>query len=88
MSLEVKKLTVAYGSRVVLDNVSFELEDGQIVGLVAPNGTGKTTLFNAIMRFIPIQNGRILVDGTEYTEAAKDVLNLHKHITFFPDQAD
>lgn len=88
MSLEVKELTVAYGDHVVLDNISFHLEDGQIVGLVAPNGTGKTTLFNAIMRFIPIQSGHILVDGTKYTEASKDVLNLHKKVTFFPDQAD
>jgi ABC-2 type transport system ATP-binding protein len=88
MTLKVEELTVAYGSRIVLDNISFEIEKGQLIGLVAPNGTGKTTLFNAIMRFIPIQSGKISVENKEYTSSDKDVLNLHKKITFFPDQAD
>lgn len=88
MTLEVKNLSVSYGSFEVLKNVSFHLEDGQIVGLVAPNGTGKTTMFNAIMRFIPIEQGAILVDEKEYSPNDKDVLALHKLITFFPDQAD
>lgn len=88
MTLEVKELTVAYGDHVVLDRVGFHLEKGLIIGLVAPNGTGKTTLFNAMMRFIPIQSGQILIDGIEYTSASTDVLKLHELVTFFPDQAD
>lgn len=88
MTLEIKNFSVSYGSFEVLKDISFHLNDGQIVGLVAPNGTGKTTLFNAIMRFIPIDQGEILVDGKEYSPSDKDVLALHKLITFFPDQAD
>lgn len=88
MTLEVKNLTVAYGERVVLDNITFTIEDGNLIGLVAPNGTGKTTLFNAIMRFIPTSSGQILVNGKKYTAADNDVLELHKQVTFFPDQAD
>ena len=88
MTLEIKDMTVAYGSRVVLEDISFHLENGQLIGLVAPNGTGKTTLFNAIMRFIPVKSGRILIDGTEYTAKDSDVLALHQLITFFPNQAD
>ena len=88
MSLEIKGLTVAYGDRVILDDVELTLENGQIIGLVAPNGTGKTSLFNAIMRFIPIRAGHILIDEKEYTDTAKDILELHKKVTFFPDQAD
>lgn len=88
MTLEIKDLSVSYGNFEVLKDVSFHLDDGQIVGLVAPNGTGKTTLFNAIMRFIPIEQGKIIVDGKEYSPSDKDVLALHKRITFFPDQAD
>ncbi len=72
----------------MLKDISFHLYDGQIVGLVAPNGTGKTTLFNAIMRFIPILEGEILIDGQSYTASDQDVLALHQQITFFPDQAD
>lgn len=88
MTLEVRDLSVSYGDFEVLKDISFTLEDGQIVGLVAPNGTGKTTLFNAIMRFIPILKGEILVDDVVYTASDKDVLALHQLITFFPDQAD
>ena len=88
MTLEIKNLSISYGDFEVLKDVSFHLEKGQIVGLVAPNGTGKTTLFNAIMRFIPIEQGEILVDDKVYSPSDKDVLALHKLITFFPDQAD
>ncbi|GEK91100.1 ABC transporter ATP-binding protein [Alkalibacterium kapii] len=88
MTLEVKNLTVAYGDREILNDISFKLTDGQIIGLVAPNGTGKTTLFNAIMRFIPVKSGQIFVDDKEYTSKDKDVLKLHQLITFFPDQSD
>lgn len=88
MTLEVKNLNVAYGEREILNDISFKLTDGQIIGLVAPNGTGKTTLFNAIMRFIPVKSGQIFVDGKEYTSSDKDILKLHQQITFFPDQSD
>lgn len=88
MTLEVKNLNVSYGDFEVLQDVSFKLEDGQIIGLVAPNGTGKTTMFNAIMRFIPIAQGEILIDDVSYSPSDKDVLALHQLITFFPDQGD
>lgn len=88
MTLEIKGLSVSYGDFEVLKNISFELTKGQLIGLVAPNGTGKTTLFNAIMRFIPVKSGQILIDGKEYTASDQDVLALHQQITFFPDQAD
>lgn len=88
MTLEVKNLSVSYGDFDVLKEVSFHLDNGQLIGLVAPNGTGKTTLFNAIMRFIPIRFGQIFVDEKEYTASDQDVLDLHQQITFFPDQAD
>jgi len=88
MTLEVKNLAVSYGDFDVLEEISFQLEDGQLIGLVAPNGTGKTTLFNAIMRFTPVRSGEIFVDDKEYTASDEDVLALHQLITFFPDQAD
>lgn len=88
MTLEIKNLTVAYGKRIVLEDISFKIENGHLIGLVAPNGTGKTTLFNAVMRFIPVKSGSIIVDDKEYTASDSDVLKLHEQITFFPDQAD
>ncbi len=88
MTLEIKDLSVSYGSFEVLKDISFHLEKGQLIGLVAPNGTGKTTLFNAVMRFIPIKSGEIFVNDKKYTASDKDVLDLHQKITFFPDQSD
>ena len=88
MTLEIKNLSVAYGDFQVLKDISFKLNDGQLIGLVAPNGTGKTTLFNAVMHFIPIQSGQIIIDDKEYTTSDQDVLAMHQEITFFPDQAD
>lgn len=85
MTLEINDLSVSYGDFEVLKNISFKLTNGQLIGLVAPNGTGKTTLFNAIMRFIPVKSGQILIDEKEYTASDKDVLALHQKITFFPD---
>jgi len=88
MTLEIKNMNISYGDRVILEDISFHLSNGQLIGLVAPNGTGKTTLFNAIMRFIPVKSGQILVDGKEYTAKDKDILKLHQLINFFPNQAD
>ena len=88
MTLKIDDLSVSYGDFEVLKNISFELTKGQLIGLVAPNGTGKTTLFNAIMRFIPVKSGKIIINDKEYTASDKDVLALHKQITFFPDQGD
>ena len=88
MALEVKNLTVKYGDHTVLEEVDFIIEDHSILGLVAPNGTGKTTLFNAIIRFIPIHEGSITIDGREYKNTSKDIKELHTIVTFFPDQAE
>lgn len=88
MTLYVTDLTVRFGDRTILDQISFAIPDGEIVGLVAPNGTGKTTLFNAIMRYIPIQAGEIKIFDTVYGNSRKDILRLHEQVTFFPDQAD
>ncbi|WP_411842521.1 ABC transporter ATP-binding protein [Salinicoccus sp. HZC-1] len=88
MGLEVKNLTISYGTNTVLKDVSFKIPDNTIIGLVAPNGTGKTTLFNAIIRFIPINEGEIIIDGQAYRNTTEDVKALHKIVTFFPDQAE
>lgn len=88
MTLSVKDLTVKFGERTILDTISFEIDDGSIIGIVAPNGTGKTTLFNAIMHYIPLKSGSVAIDGKAYQNSRKDILKLHKKITFFPDQAD
>jgi manganese/zinc/iron transport system ATP- binding protein len=61
--LLIEDLTVAYGRRVVLSGVTAEIRKGQIVGVIGPNGGGKTTLLKAILGVIPTISGRISLFG-------------------------
>ncbi len=57
----------AYGPKVVLRDVSLSVNRGEVVGLLGPNGAGKTTCFYAVMGLIPVDQGRILLDGIDIT---------------------
>ena len=61
--LEIKKLTKAFGGLMAVNKVSFHVDTGEIVGLIGPNGSGKTTTFNCINQFFPITSGDVLFNG-------------------------
>jgi branched-chain amino acid transport system ATP-binding protein len=61
--LELRGIGVRFGGIVALENVSFEQQEGQILGLIGPNGAGKTTLFNCLSRLYRPVAGDILFDG-------------------------
>jgi len=61
--LEVRDVSLRFGGIVALDGVSFEIEEGQILGLIGPNGAGKTTLFNCVSRLYTPNSGDILFEG-------------------------
>lgn len=61
--IKVSNLTKAYGRHVVLDDVSFSLGKNQIIGLLGPNGCGKTTLIKSMTGLIKDYEGEILIDG-------------------------
>jgi len=63
--LEIKSLSISYGTRPVLHNISFELAVGTILAVIGPNGAGKTTLVRAITGFVLVQSGQILVQGRD-----------------------
>jgi ABC-type branched-subunit amino acid transport system ATPase component len=58
--LEVRQLTVAYGAKMAVDAVSFEIRRGQIFGLLGPNGAGKTSTLSAIEGLLKPQSGTVL----------------------------
>jgi branched-chain amino acid transport system ATP-binding protein len=61
--LEVRDVALRFGGIIALDGVTFEIEEGQILGLIGPNGAGKTTLFNCISRLYTPNSGDILFEG-------------------------
>lgn len=65
MLLQIKNVTKKFGGLSALSEVSFELEEGIILGLIGPNGAGKTTLFSCINGTLPISSGKIFLDGKE-----------------------
>jgi zinc transport system ATP-binding protein len=68
--VELEDVTVKFGNNVILENVSMKVEKGDVVGIVGPNGGGKTTLLNSILGNIPISHGTIRLFG-------EDVHNFH-----------
>ena len=70
MILRAENLLKKYKSRSVVDHVSFEVEQGQIVGLLGPNGAGKTTSFYMIVGLIKPNTGKIFLDNLDITGLA------------------
>jgi len=61
--LAVRDVSVVFGGIVALNGVSFDMQQGQILGLIGPNGAGKTTLFNCLSRLYQPSSGDILLEG-------------------------
>ncbi|HSK73913.1 MAG TPA: ABC transporter ATP-binding protein [Pyrinomonadaceae bacterium] len=61
--LEIQNITIGYGDRAILRDVSFSLRGGEIIVLLGANGAGKTTLIRALNGILPLKKGEILVDG-------------------------
>ena len=65
-AISVRDLTVAYGSNVVLDGVSFDIGQGQVAAIIGPNGSGKTTVMKAVLGLVPAAAGEIRVFGKHF----------------------
>ncbi len=82
--LRVENLTVYYGRALAVEDISFEVKEGEIVAIVGSNGAGKTTILNAVMGLIP-KKGRVIFSG-------RDISNLKTHqiaqmdIAYLPDK--
>jgi lipopolysaccharide export system ATP-binding protein len=83
--LLAQNLSKSYGTRRVVDNVTMDLNVGEIVGLFGPNGAGKTTTFYMIIGFIKPNGGRILLDDEDITTLPM-FLRARKGITYLPQE--
>jgi len=66
--IEFKNVSLAYGNRLILDNISFKINEGQIFGMLGPNGVGKSTIFNLITGLINPKHGKIKINGQDVSQ--------------------
>lgn len=83
MSIKVEKLTKKYGSQAAVDDISFEIKTGEIVGFLGPNGAGKTTTLKMITSYLPPTEGDIFVEGINVQLNSLDV---RKKLGYLPEQ--
>ena len=65
--IEFKNVSLSYGKRLILDNINFNINEGQIFGMLGPNGVGKSTIFNLITGLISLDSGQITINGEDVT---------------------
>ena len=65
IKIEMQGVCLGYGRKVVLKDISFQVMPGEMVGLIGPNGCGKSTIIKALSRIIPPHLGKILLDGKD-----------------------
>jgi lipopolysaccharide export system ATP-binding protein len=66
--IQFENVSLAYGNRLILDNINFKINEGQVFGMLGPNGVGKSTIFNLITGLISPQNGKIKIEGHDVTK--------------------
>lgn len=76
MSISVQHVSKLYGQQKALDDVSFQVNAGQVVGFLGPNGAGKSTMMKIITCFIPQSSGTVAVCGHDVNEASIEVRRL------------
>ena len=82
MAIAVRDLTKRYGSEKAVDNISFDVRTGEILGFLGPNGAGKTTTMKIITCYLPPTTGSVLVDGLNIAERS---LEVRRKIGYLPE---
>lgn len=86
--LKLSNVSITYNERAVLDKLDLTANIGEIIGVAAPNGTGKSTMFNVIANFTKPDSGQVLFDGKYAYRNEKEELLIHKQLCTFPEQKD
>lgn len=82
MSITVQNITKTFGSQKALNNVSFTIDKGEVVGFLGPNGAGKSTMMRVLTTYYKADSGEALVNGFDVLDAAKEV---QKSIGYLPE---
>ena len=81
--IEVKNLVKRYGGHTAVNDLSFEVEEGQIYGFLGPNGAGKSTTMNIITGYLAPSEGQVLINGRDIFEEPEEA---KKCIGYLPEQ--
>ena len=80
--IQVKNVTKKYGATIAVNDISFDVKDGEIVGFLGPNGAGKSTTMNMITGFIEPTNGQIIINGNDISKRPRKA---KKEIGYMPE---
>jgi ABC-type nitrate/sulfonate/bicarbonate transport system ATPase subunit len=84
IKIRVKDLTKSFGDLLVLDDISFNVAEGEFLSIVGPTGCGKTTFLNALSKLIPATKGNILIDGEEANPKKHNISFVFQEPTCMP----
>ena len=82
--IKVQNLTKAFGPKLAVNNVSFSVERGEVLGFLGPNGAGKSTTMRMITGFIPPTSGTVKVGGSDILD---DPIGAKRFIGYLPENA-
>ncbi|MDM5349823.1 ABC transporter ATP-binding protein [Lysinibacillus sphaericus] len=86
--IDIQNITVQFAENKVLNDISMTFEQGEMIGLVAPNGTGKSTFMNVLMNYVKPMKGKVVFkDGLCYSNKSNEV-KIHSFVSMMPDQSD
>ena len=80
--IEVQRLTKTYGSERAVDDISFEVKKGEVLGFLGPNGAGKTTTMKVVTCYLPPSAGTVKVDGMD---VRNDSMEIRRKIGYLPE---
>ena len=82
--ISFENINLSYGSRLILDNINFKINEGQIFGMLGPNGVGKSTIFNLITGLILPNSGKIKLNNTDVLDYPIYLRTKKFHIGYVP----
>lgn len=82
--IDIKNTSIAYGKQILFSRLSFQVEKGKMACITGESGTGKSSLLNAVMGFVPLREGQILIGGTVLS--ADTIQTLRGHIAWVPQE--
>jgi len=82
--LQIEGLTKRFGDFTAVDHISFDVDQGEVLGFLGPNGAGKTTAMRMVSGFLPATEGRALINGLDVAEHPMEV---KRHLGYLPEGA-